>query len=239
MTQRDTNELTPEEKLQVEAQLERGNASKRARDVARIILANGSATTSDIEALGYKHSPRAVRDLRDAGITLITETEAYIDPDTGTQKRRGRYRIVGIDPNEQSRHAFSKKTIEAVKAPGRCEVCSAKGKLQVDHRVPFAIGGETYPHVLSELMPLCPSCNRAKSWTCEHCPNWQGKSVEFCKTCMWASPKSYKHIAEENARELRAVLYEENDIELFDKYRPNLVKVLHEWLHDKDARHED
>ena len=45
-------------------------------------------------------------------------------------------------------------------------------------------------------MLLCASCNRAKSWSCEHCRNWKEfKSIDTCKSCYWASPEKYRHIA--------------------------------------------
>ncbi|MGK2309301.1 HNH endonuclease signature motif containing protein [Cutibacterium sp. V970] len=218
----------------VEEQMARGNASKRAREVARIILERRSCTTSDLEALGYKHSPRAVRDLRESGVELVTENERYTDPATGQNKSRARYTIVGIDPNRKSRRAFSKKISDAVKSTGRCEVCGVSGGvLQVDHRVPFEIGGESYPHVLSELMPLCPSCNRAKSWQCENCPNWELKELNTCKTYMWASPEKYFHVATKQVREIRVVLQNEEAITAFDNLRPNVKSILEKWLLDR------
>jgi hypothetical protein len=45
-------------------------------------------------------------------------------------------------------------------------------------------------------MPLCGSCNRAKSWSCEHCRNWQNdKKIDICMTCYWSNPEEYDHIA--------------------------------------------
>ena len=46
-------------------------------------------------------------------------------------------------------------------------------ELQVDHRVPFEIMGEGSSQDPDEYMLLCPSANRAKSWSCEHRANWQ------------------------------------------------------------------
>ena len=109
----------------VEAQMDLGNASKRAREVARIILDRGSCTTSDLEDLGYKHAPRAVRDLRDAGIDVVTTTESYTDNSTGGNKRRARYTVVGVIRGKVSRHPLSKDTVDAVKSGGHCEVCGA------------------------------------------------------------------------------------------------------------------
>jgi hypothetical protein len=52
-------------------------------------------------------------------------------------------------------------------------------------------------------MLVCGSCNRAKSWSCEHCRNWINlKSEDACKSCYWASPEKYTHIAMQDARRL-------------------------------------
>ena len=66
--------------------------------------------------------------------------------------------------------------------------------LQVDHRIPYEIGGEQGDNI-EHYMLLSPSANRAKSWTCEHCPNWNNKDASFCIGCFWASPETYTHIA--------------------------------------------
>jgi hypothetical protein len=45
-------------------------------------------------------------------------------------------------------------------------------------------------------MLLCGSCNRAKSWSCEHCANWrEKKNPRICATCYWAKPLSYDHVS--------------------------------------------
>ena len=67
--------------------------------------------------------------------------------------------------------------------------------LQVDHRVPYEIGGEQDEEELDCFMLLSPSANRAKSWTCEHCTNWETQDTEFCLSCFWAHPEKYNHVA--------------------------------------------
>jgi len=49
-----------------------GAMSKRARAVVEHIIKHGSVTTEDLEKMGYNHPPRAVGDVRDCGIPLIT-----------------------------------------------------------------------------------------------------------------------------------------------------------------------
>ena len=48
---------------------------------------------------------------------------------------------------------------------------------------------------IEQYMLLCPSANRAKSWTCEHCVNWTKKEPAFCVKCYWAHPEDYAHVA--------------------------------------------
>ncbi len=43
---------------------------KRSRIVVDHILRHGSITTEDLEKYGYKHPPRAVRDVREQGLPL-------------------------------------------------------------------------------------------------------------------------------------------------------------------------
>ena len=93
---------------------------------------------------------------------------------------------------------FKKELVEA--QGSRCAVCMTAyqpRELQIDHRVPYEVGGE--PEGISNLtdfMGLCGSCNRAKSWSCEHCRNWTDeKDEDICRTCYWADPETYVHIA--------------------------------------------
>lgn len=78
------------------------------------------------------------------------------------------------------------------------------GDLQIDHRVPFEIAGD--PTDANEdtdaYMLVCASANRAKSWTCEHCPNWSKKDADVCRTCYWAFPEDYAHVATREVRRL-------------------------------------
>src|SRR5262249_222068 len=63
--------------------------------------------------------------------------------------------------------------------------------------------GESATPEVTEYMPLCGSCNRAKSWSCEHCDNWlERKDPAICATCYWASPEDYDHVAMRQMRRL-------------------------------------
>lgn len=70
-----------------------------------------------------------------------------------------------------------------------------ESELQVDHRIPYEIGGEHDENDIDYFMLLSPSANRAKSWICENCVNWNKKEKEFCLHCFWAYPESYDHVA--------------------------------------------
>ena len=74
--------------------------------------------------------------------------------------------------------------------------------LQIDHRIPYEIGGDQDIQNIDCYMLLSPSANRAKSWTCEHCPNWEKKDVDFCVKCFWAYPENYNHIAGKEQRQI-------------------------------------
>jgi hypothetical protein len=91
---------------------------------------------------------------------------------------------------------------------GRCAICSEAFEeryLQIDHRIPYEVAGDVAfdESDLASYMLLDGSCNRAKSWSCEHCPNSSGaRSPEVCMGCYWASPESYTHVATQDARRL-------------------------------------
>lgn len=89
--------------------------------------------------------------------------------------------------------------------------------LQPDHRVPYEIGGDPEDMLDTDyFMLLSPSANRDKSWACEHCMNWIQKDVEMCKTCYYAYPENYKHIAGVEERRLN-IVFKNDEIELYDK----------------------
>lgn len=150
---------------------------------------------------GYDHPPRAARDVREQGIPLETFRI------TGKQGRRiGAYRF-GDPANVQhgrlgGRRAWPKSfKKDLVEAQGsRCAICLTgfqSRELQIDHRIPYEVGGEQEGEPTTpDFMLLCGSCNRAKSWSCEHCRNWQvDKATNICGTCYWARPDTYAHVA--------------------------------------------
>lgn len=220
-------------------------SAKRPRTVIQHILKYGFITSQELKDLyGYNHPPRAVRDVREYGIPLVT------------------YRVIGIDgrkiaaykfgnPNEvqnslskkSGRTVLSKALKQALieKYGPRCFIYLEKideTKLQVDHRIPYEIGGENNEEDINNFMLLSPSANRAKSWTCEHCENWKIKNVSFCIKCFWAHPEDYDHVAG-HPEKLVSIIFSGNEIEDYNKLirlagentaQETIKQILHEYL---------
>lgn len=107
---------------------------------------------------------------------------------------------------------LKRKLIE--REDSKCQVCQIRldsRHLQIDHRVPYEIAGEpTGTLHASDFMLLCGSCNRAKSWSCEHCENRTGiRTPQLCKTCYWGDPTDYSHMALTTIRRLDLVWSQE------------------------------
>lgn len=176
--------------------------AKRPATVIQHVLKYGYITTEDLENIyGYKHPPRAIRDVKEQGIPIETY---YIKNSEG--KRMAAYRFG--NPNEienklskvAGRTVLSRALKRALidKYGAKCFIyleTMDEAVLQVDHRIPYEISGDPKDDDVDLYMLLSPSANRAKSWTCEHCSNWREKDVAFCMTCFWAHPESYAHVA--------------------------------------------
>lgn len=182
--------------------------NKRAKIVIDHILQHGFITTEDLEnTYSYIHPPRAARDVREAGIPLIT---FKVKSQSG--KSIAAYKFGDLAQLQTNRIAgrtiFSKDFKNALfeACGGRCHICNGKFEeryLQVDHRVPYEVAGDLADKEIKHFMLLCGSCNRAKSWSCEHCQNWKKlKKPEICMRCYWGSPEHYFHIALEEVRRL-------------------------------------
>ena len=183
---------------------------KRSRVVVDHILKHGSITTEDLENYGYKHPPRAVRDVRKQGLPL----ERFWAKNSTGQKIAG-YRFGNVEAIRHDRlggrKVFSKRFHKQVcnLYKSKCGVCQTTFEsryLQLDHRVPYEVAGDSEARNVKEYLPLCGSCNRAKSWSCEHCTNWlKNKNLSVCSICYWASPESYDHVAMRQMRRLDLV----------------------------------
>ncbi len=182
--------------------------NKRAKIVIDHILQHAFITTEDLEnTYGYSHPPRAARDVREAGIPLIT-----FNVKSKSGKSIAAYKFGDLAQLQTNRVAgrtiFSKDFKHALfeACSGRCQICNGQFEeryLQVDHRIPYEVGGDLTDKEIKHFMLLCGSCNRAKSWSCEHCENWKRlKKPEICMECYWGSPEHYHHIALEEVRRL-------------------------------------
>lgn len=177
-------------------------SAKRPRTVIQHILKHGSITTQELsEVYGYEHPPRAIRDVRELGIPIVK---------TNAKDKSGKSIVKymfgdlskwsGVSRKASGRTALSKALKSALieRFGSRCFIyleAMDAASLQVDHRVPYEIGGEASTDDIGSFMLLCPSANRAKSWTCEHCENWKRKDPSFCVRCFWAHPEDYDHVA--------------------------------------------
>ncbi|MFC1627540.1 HNH endonuclease signature motif containing protein [Gemmatimonadota bacterium] len=209
---------------------------KRPRTVIDHILEHGHITTEEIAAYGYEHPPRAARDVREAGVPLET-----FRVKSSEGKSIGAYRFG--DPSKIEEHklagrqVFPKELLDSLylASGGRCLVCAhsyEKRYLQIDHRIPYEIAGEMAA-VSDEgaFMLLCGTCQRKKSWSCEHCRNWADKKDGICRMCYWASPASYSHVALEEVRRVDLVFSGE-DATIYDKY---IDQNIFEEKHVKEA----
>ena len=203
--------------------------AKRPKTVIDHILQYGFITTEDLKkTYGYNHPPRAARDVREHGIPLETFSV------TGSDGRKiAAYRFGEIGKARFSR--LSGRTglsrqikDELIKQYGcKCFIYLEKvdhRELQIDHRIPFEVDGE--PDLAPEnFMLLCGSANRAKSWSCEHCENWQSlKDKSICRSCYWAYPENYTHIG---MRQIRRVdlLWEGDDVRVYEALQQRAISL--------------
>lgn len=191
--------------------------NKRARLVLDTIAEKGSITTEELQKLGYEHAPRAARDVRELGFTLVTTMVK-----NATGKRMAKYSLaLNVEAGETGRLQLPKKERDAIieAAGGKCQLCGATHDLQVDHRVPYQVAGESLKGTPNPCMVLDGTCNRRKSWICEHCPNlMKYKKVNTCKTCYWANPEQHSHVAMEELRRVD-VVFTGQETKAFDKFR--------------------
>ena len=200
--------------------------AKRARTVIDHILKYGIITNDELKDIyGYTHQPRAIRDVRENGIPLITYN--VISPTTG--KRMGAYTFDDMSKIKKGRiggrKAFPKKfKQELIDMYGTKDaftgVSMSERYLQIDHRVPYEVAGDDSSSTklnAKEFMLLDASSNRAKSWSCENCENLKTThDLNICKCCFWASPENYDHIAGTQSRRIELVWTDEETTE-FDR----------------------
>lgn len=191
--------------------LDRLNAvtGKRARTVIEHILQHGFITSEQLQSLyHYEHAPRAIRDVREQGIAVETFRVKNASGKSIAAYRFGTPADVSSAASKKSgRTALSRALKKALieKYGARCTIYQEtmdEAMLQIDHRIPFEIGGEHSQKEIEAFMLLSPSANRAKSWACEHCANWAEKNPDFCVRCFWAHPENHEHIAGKPERQV-------------------------------------
>lgn len=218
-------EISPEFRAYIES-----ITAKRPKTVLTHILEHGYITTDELNQLyHYKHPPRAARDVREYGIQLKTFRVNSADGRSIGAYMLADNAFVGI--GRKGRRAFPKKFKNTLLARDgeRCAMCNGEfpGRiLQIDHKVPYEVAGDSEDTLNpEEFMLLCNSCNRAKSWTCEHCDNWlNGKSSSTCQTCIFGSPDKYEHIAMQQRRSLTLV-WEELEVYYYDRLKEQATEA--------------
>jgi hypothetical protein len=97
--------------------------------------------------------------------------------------------------------------------------------LQVDHRIPYQVGGDVglESEDVNAFMLLTGSSQRAKSFSCEQCPNFlELKDPKVCGTCYWAFPEQYQHIGMRQVRQVELV-WQDEEAEAFDRIQAKLA----------------
>ena len=198
--------------------------SKRGRVLLEMALRNGSVTTEELEAVGYRDAASAARDVRDAGIPLVTG-----EARSKTGGRTGRYTLGKakdiIHGRFHGRTIIPKAVKERVLAHYGCVdwltgAVMPRTALTADHRIPFRVLGdpETPDWRIEELMPLDKSSQRSKSWACEACENYRIRDPDICRKCFWAFPETYEHIAMEPLRRTD-IIWRGPDVDLHDRMK--------------------
>ena len=106
---------------------------------------------------------------------------------------------------------------------GYCGTAYESRYLSIDHRIPYEIGGDDGDLDSVFFMLLCGSCQRSKSWSCEHCPNVTAQVVATCETCIWAHPNNYEHVA--TVKERRVTLVWTGNIAPWEQLRTVAVTM--------------
>lgn len=194
----------------------KGVTNKRARFVLDSIIKNGSISTLELQRAGYDHPPRAARDVVELGFAIKRVKAKRPDGQTIAayvfDERE-------LDPAKTGRIVLAKKEREAIieSKGSKCNFCGATNNLQLDHRLPYQVAGESQIDEDDPYQVLDGSCNRKKSWSCEHCPNWtEQKDFGVCRSCYWAYPDSYTHVAMRPERRVELV-WSGNEVAMYER----------------------
>ena len=206
--------------------------AKRPKTVIDHILKRGFITTQELkDKYGYNHPPRAVRDVKENGIPI----EMFrVEGSDG--RKIAAYRFG--DPKKArfgkqvGRTALTKEIKDKLVAlhGARCAIYLEpfpERDMQIDHRIPFEVFGDvpTTEPKPEDFMLLCGSANRAKSWSCEHCVNWlELKKPDVCRSCYWAYPDNYTHIAMRQIRRAD-IMWTENEVAVYEKLKQRTLQL--------------
>ncbi len=196
--------------------------SKRPATIIKHIMENGYITSEEIkEIYGYNHPPRAIRDVREQGIPIETYR---VKDNEGRSIAAYKFGDPNLTENKVSKVHGRTALTKALKAAliekygTKCFIYQQSldaSLLQIDHRIPYEIGGEQSDDV-DAYMLVCPSANRAKSWACEHCENWTQKDISFCTGCFWCHPENYSHIAGNKEKRI-VITFTSDEIEDYER----------------------
>ena len=150
-------------------------------------------------------------------------------------RRMGRYRFGGAGDIREGRFhgrtaipkAFRTALLEHYGAMDRITGAALPAAtLQVDHRIPYRVVGDerTPAWRIEDFMLVDASSQRSKSWSCEACENWKAnRDPAICRTCFWAFPEAYAHIAMEDIRRTD-IVWRGSDVPLHDRIKARADK---------------
>jgi len=200
--------------------------NKRARFVLDAIVRNGMVSTEEISNAGYDHPPRAAQDVRDLGFPLKTLKIKHSNGRSIAAYTLDAEKLQAL--NLTGRRTLSKKERQKLidDAGGTCHICGSQVNLQIDHRIPYQVSGDSNAADQNAFQVLCGSCNRKKSWACEHCPNFlRMKDADICRTCYWSGSDSYTHIATVEERRMDLIWFGKTETDVADRLKRE-AKVL-------------
>jgi hypothetical protein len=192
--------------------------NKRARFVLDSIVKNGSVSTIQLKEAGYDHPPRAARDAVELGFAL---KRVKAKRDDGQAIAAYVFDERELDPKMTGRVVLAKKERDAIieRKASKCNLCGALHNIQVDHRIPFQVAGESQRDEADPYQLLDGACNRKKSWACEHCQNWLIlKNLDTCLSCYWANPDTYTHVAMQPERRV-VIVWKEEEVNAFERLK--------------------
>jgi hypothetical protein len=196
-------------------------SAKRPKTVIAHILQHGFITTEDLKNIyGYNHPPRAIRDVKEHGVPI-----KMFRVNGSDGRKIAAYKFDKFKKERFSRWlgrtALSKKIKEKlIEQYGSKDFIYGEKmepkELQIDHRIPYEVAGESANLDAENFMLLSSSANRTKSWSCEHCNNFKKlKEKKICLSCYWAYPEDYTHVAMQEVRRVD-IIWRGNDMRQYE-----------------------